>query len=65
MDAGITPEQAAEIVLAGFEAGTREIVVGAEGGAEMALLGLKRQNPDQLFDLMSQMGEAVVRKFKG
>ncbi len=64
VDAGITPDQAAEIVLAGFEAGAREIAVGAAGGAEMALLDLKRQNPEQLFDLMSQMGEAVVRKFR-
>jgi short-subunit dehydrogenase len=65
VDGGITPERAAEIVLAGFEAGAREIAVGATHGAEMALLDLKRQDPARLFDLMGQMGEAVVRKFRG
>lgn len=65
VDAGISADEAGRIILAGFEAGRREIEVGAEGGAEMALLGLKRQDPERLFDLMSQMGEAVVRRFKG
>ena len=65
VDAGISADEAGRIILAGFEAGRREIEVGADGGAEMALLGLKRQDPERLFDLMSQMGEAVVRRFKG
>jgi short-subunit dehydrogenase len=64
VDAGITPEEAAAIILAGFEAGKREIPVGGNS-PEMALLDLKRQDPEALFDLMGTMGAAVVRKLKG
>ncbi len=64
VDGGISADEAAAIILQGFGAGTREIVVGASDGAEMALLAMKRQNPDGLFDLMSQMGAAVVKKFR-
>ncbi|MBS3960451.1 MAG: SDR family NAD(P)-dependent oxidoreductase [Sandarakinorhabdus sp.] len=63
-DAGISADEAGAIILAGFQAGMREIPVGGNG-PEMALLDLKRQNPDALFDLMEQMGKAVVQKFKG
>lgn len=65
VDGGISPDEAGAIILRGFAAGAREIPVGAEGGDEMALLELKRQQPERLLDLMGQMGAAVVRKFKG
>lgn len=64
VDAGITADEAAAIILDGMEKGLREIPVGG-GGPEMALLDLKRQDPDGLLDLMSGMGEAVVKKLKG
>jgi short-subunit dehydrogenase len=64
VDAGITADAAAAIVLDGFRQGLREIPVGG-GGPEMALLDLKRQDPERLLDLMGQMGEGVVRKLKG
>ena len=63
VDAGISSEEAGAIILAGFEAGMREIPVGG-GGPEMALLDMKRLNPEGTFDMMGQMGAAVVRKFK-
>lgn len=61
VDAGISPDEAAAQILAGFRAGLREIPVGG-GGPDMALLELKRRDPDALFDLMAQMGEAAVRQ---
>jgi short-subunit dehydrogenase len=64
VDAGISADDAAAIILDGMRRGLREIPVGG-GGPEMALLDLKRQDPDRLFDLMGGMGEAVVRKLKG
>jgi short-subunit dehydrogenase len=63
VDAGISSDEAAAIILDGFAGGLREIPVGGQG-PEMALLDLKRQNPDALFDLMGQMGEGVVAKLK-
>ncbi len=65
VDAGITPDEAAAIILDGFARGLREIPVGASGGADMALLDLKRQDPDALLDAMGQMGAEVVRRFRG
>jgi short-subunit dehydrogenase len=64
VDAGISADEAGRIILAGFEGGMREIPVGGNG-PEMALLGLKRQDPEQLFELMGQMGRQVVAKLKG
>lgn len=63
VDAGITPREAAEQILDGMARGLREIPVGG-GGPEMALLDLKRRDPDALFDLMAQLGAAVVTKAK-
>ena len=63
IDAGISADEAAKIILDGFAAGLREIPVGG-AGPEMMLLDLKRQNPDALFDLMAQMGAGVVSKLK-
>ena len=53
IDAGISPEEAAGQIMAGLAAGQREIPVGKPGGMEMALLDLKRQDPDRVFDLMA------------
>ena len=53
IDAGISPDEAAAQVMAGLAAGQREIPVGKAGGMEMALLDLKRQDPDRVFDLMA------------
>jgi short-subunit dehydrogenase len=64
VDAGISADEAAAIILPAIAAGEREIPVGAEGGMEMALLPMKRENPEQLFDLMSQMGAAVVAQHR-
>lgn len=64
VDAGISADEAAAIIIAGLAAGAREIAVGAKDGPEMALLPLKREDPERLFDLMSQMGAAVVAKHK-
>ncbi len=63
VDAGISADEAAAIILDGFARGQREIPVGGQG-PEMALLDLKRQNPDMLFDVMGQMGEGVVARLK-
>lgn len=54
IDAGISTDEAAQQIMAGLAAGRREIPVGKEGGMEMALLDLKRQDPDRVFDLMAQ-----------
>ncbi|MFZ4688744.1 MAG: SDR family NAD(P)-dependent oxidoreductase [Polymorphobacter sp.] len=57
-DRGITAEEAAATIIAGFKAGQREIPVGR--GPEMALLDLKRSNPDQVFDMMAGMGAQMA-----
>jgi short-subunit dehydrogenase len=57
-DRGITAEEAADIIIAGFKAGQREIAVGR--GPEMALLELKRSNPEQVFDMMAGMGAQMA-----
>jgi dehydrogenase/reductase SDR family protein 7B len=64
VDAGISPEAAAAIILPALARGDREIPVGAEGGMEMALLDHKRQDPETLFDLMEKLGAAVVARHK-
>ena len=53
VDNGITPDEAAAQILGGIAEGRREIPVGREGAPEMMLLGLKRHNPDAVFDLMA------------
>lgn len=63
VDQGITPDEAAAAILDGLAKGQREIPVGAEGGMEMALLDMKRNDPEGLFDLMERLGAAVVAKF--
>ncbi|MFQ3596165.1 MAG: SDR family NAD(P)-dependent oxidoreductase [Sphingomonadaceae bacterium] len=64
VDAGISPEEAAAIIVPALARGEREIPVGAEGGMEMALLDHKRQDPEALFDLMEKLGAAVVAKHR-
>lgn len=64
VDGGISPDEAGRMILEGFQKGVREIPVGAPGGDDMALLDLKREDPDRLLDLMGEMGAAVVRKFR-
>jgi len=55
IDAGIDPDEAASQIMAGLDAGQREIPVGKPGGPEMMLLDMKRQKPDAVFDLMANM----------
>ncbi len=55
---GISAEECAVDILAGLAAGKREIAVGR--GPEMALLDLNRSNPDQVFDMMASLGEAIA-----
>ncbi len=57
IDAGISPEEAAEQIMAGLAAGQREIPAGKPGGGEMMLLDMKRQNPDAVFDMMAGMAK--------
>ncbi len=53
IDAGISADEAADQIMAGLASGQREIPVGKAGGMELALLDLKRANPDQVFDIMA------------
>jgi len=53
IDNGMPPAQAAEAILAGIEAGKREIVLAA--GAEADLVVARRKDPEALFDRMSAM----------
>lgn len=64
VDGGIGPDAAAAQILAGMRAGLREIPVGGEGAPEMALLQMKRDDPDALFDLMDRLGSGVVQAFR-
>lgn len=59
IEAGISADEAAQQIMAGLAAGQREIPVGKPGGMEMALLTLKRHDPDQLFDLMAGAARAL------
>ena len=58
IDMGITPDEAAEQIVAGMQAGHREIPVGR--GPEMALLDVMRRDPDAVFDLMAAQGKAIA-----
>ena len=59
IDAGISADEAAAQIMAGLAAGQREIPVGKPGGMEMALLDLKRQDPDRVFDLMANAARGL------
>jgi short-subunit dehydrogenase len=51
IDNGMPPTEAAEAMLAGIEAGKRELVLAT--GAEYDLVVLRRKDPEALFDRMS------------
>jgi short-subunit dehydrogenase len=53
IDNGMPPAQAAEAILAGIEAGKRELILAA--GMEHDIALLRRQDPEALFDRMSAM----------
>ena len=53
---GLSPDDAAAQMLAAVDAGTRELVVAE--GAEAAIAALRRDDPDALFDRMSEMVQA-------
>lgn len=53
IDGGMSVSDCADAIIAGFIAGTPEIAVG--NGPEMALLDLKRKDPEATFDLLEQM----------
>ncbi|MFC3787031.1 short-subunit dehydrogenase [Sphingopyxis italica] len=53
---GLSPDDAAAQMLAAVDAGTRELIVAE--GAEAAIAGLRRGDPDALFDRMSAMVQA-------
>ncbi|WP_447764291.1 SDR family NAD(P)-dependent oxidoreductase [Sphingopyxis panaciterrae] len=56
IDNGLSPDDAAAQMLAAVDAGTRELVVAE--GAEALVAGLRRSDPDALFDRMSAMVQA-------
>ncbi len=58
---GITADEAATIILDGIAAGRSEIPVGREGAAEMALLDLKRRDPERLFAVMAGFAPQLAR----
>ena len=53
---GLSPDDAAAQMLAAVDAGTRELIVAE--GAEAMIAGLRRSDPDALFDRMSAMVQA-------
>ena len=56
IDNGLSPDDAAERMLAAVDAGTRELVIAE--GAEAAIADLRRKDPDALSDRMSAMVQA-------
>jgi dehydrogenase/reductase SDR family member 7B len=56
IDNGIAPETAAAQIITGVENSARELVIAE--GAEAAIAGLRRTDPDALFDRMSAMVQA-------
>lgn len=56
IDNGLSPDFAAAQILAGVDAGTRELVVAE--GAEAAIAQMRRSEPNALFDRMSAMVQA-------
>jgi short-subunit dehydrogenase len=58
---GITPDEAATIIIDGMIADQPEIAVGRPGAPEMALLDFKRYNPEPLYQIMAGMAPKVAR----
>ncbi|MFZ4688745.1 MAG: SDR family NAD(P)-dependent oxidoreductase [Polymorphobacter sp.] len=61
VNAGISIDEAAAQILDALALGTPEIPVGRAGGMEMALLGMLRQDPAQLFAAMAGAAPKVSR----
>jgi dehydrogenase/reductase SDR family member 7B len=61
VNAGITPDEAATIIIDGMVADQPEIAVGRPGAPEMGLLDFKRHNPEPLFAIMAGMAPRVAR----
>ena len=62
VNAGITSDEAATIIIDGLIADTSEIAVGRAGAAEMRLLDFPRHNPEALFAMMAGMAPKVARR---
>jgi short-subunit dehydrogenase len=58
---GISPDEAATIIIDGMLADQPEIAVGRAGAPEMALLDFKRYNPEPLYQIMAGMAPKVAR----
>jgi short-subunit dehydrogenase len=58
---GISPDEAASIIIDGMIADQPEIAVGRAGAPEMALLDFKRYNPEPLYQIMAGMAPKVSR----
>ncbi len=58
IDNGMLPEKAAEIILAGLQGGRREILVAE--GIEAAVVSMRAETPDKLFDLLAGEGERLA-----
>ena len=56
IEAGISPAESAEAMLAAIEAGTRELVLAT--GLEHDIVMLRRRDPEALFDQMSMLVRA-------
>ena len=56
IEAGISPQECADAMLAAIEAGTRELVLAT--GMEHHVAALRRSDPDALFEQMSDMVRA-------
>ncbi len=61
VNAGISIDEAAAIILEGLGSDRREIPVARAGAPELAMLDLIRQDPERLFDLMASMAPKVAR----
>jgi short-subunit dehydrogenase len=61
VNAGITPDEAATIIIDGMIADRPEIAVGRAGAPEMRLLEFARHNPEPLFAMMAGMAPKVAR----
>jgi short-subunit dehydrogenase len=57
IDGGMDVGDCADVIIAGFEAGTPEIAVGS--GPEMGLLQLKREDPIAAFSALEQMARQL------
>jgi short-subunit dehydrogenase len=61
VNAGISIDEAAVQILDALASDTPEFPVGRAGGVEMQLLGLMRENPLQLFEVMASTAPKVAR----